>query len=333
MSKGLERQRRSVGESRRAIRRTCERLKRFFVGRDEVIDLMALALLAREPMLLLGPPGTAKSDLLVKFSQAIGLSAADYFEYMVTAFTEPSEILGPVDIAALREEGIYRRNLTGKLGDAAIVFLDEIFNGNSAILNTLLTVMNERKIYDGGQPIQLDRLEGFFAATNEIPERTDLMALRDRFTIKVELRPVQSEHFDALIGAGTRNELYREAGDRPWVVEDAADLSDFERVRTHLSDLLRTRYEADSDGAILPARVHRLFRQLIADLASRGVVLSDRQVIKVHRLIVFRAFLFDGRKPDGVVFGDLSLLRYVADSQEMLRTVAECVDHALGEVD
>ncbi len=323
---------RSVGESRRAIRRMTERLKRYFIGRDEVIELMSLALLAREPMLLLGPPGTAKSDLLVKFSEAIGLPAEAYFEYMVTAFTEPSEILGPVDIGAFRDEGVYRRHLGGKLADAAVVFLDEIFNGNSAILNTLLTVMNERKIYDGGRPIALDRLEGFFAATNEIPERGDLLALRDRFTLKVELKPVQGGHFDDLIRAGTCNALYRESGDKPWLEPEAVSLDDFARVREHLTELLRQHYQSEGSEPLLPPKVHRLYRQLVADLASRGVFLSDRQVIRVHRLVVFRAYLMEGLKPSGVRFNDLKVLRYVADSGEMLRTVGECVDHALGEV-
>ena len=140
---------------------------------------MVVAAIAQEPLLLVGPPGTAKSDLVLKFKDALGLGEGDYFEYMLTRFTEPSEIIGPIDIGQLRE-GRYIRREQGKLPTARLAFLDEIFKSNSAILNILLTIINERKFYQDGVP-QPVRLRVLFAATNEVPEQGELAALKDRF--------------------------------------------------------------------------------------------------------------------------------------------------------
>jgi MoxR-like ATPase len=141
-------------------------LGRFFVAKQEVIDLMTVAAVAQEPLLIVGPPGTAKSDLVLKFKDALGLADVDYFEYMLTRFTEPSEIIGPIDINLLRE-GRYVRREQGKLPTARVAFLDEIFKSNSAILNILLTIINERKFYQDGVP-QPVNLRVLFAATNEV---------------------------------------------------------------------------------------------------------------------------------------------------------------------
>src|SRR5205807_7338062 len=168
-------------------------LGRFFVDKQELIDLMVIAAVAQEPLLLIGPPGTAKSDLILKFKDALGVAEEDYFEYMLTRFTEPSEIIGPIDINELRD-GRYIRREQGKLPTARLAFLDEIFKSNSAILNILLTIINERKFYQDGVP-QPVRLRILFAATNEVPEQAELAALKDRFCLKAESRSVQEHRF------------------------------------------------------------------------------------------------------------------------------------------
>src|SRR5688572_6434 len=114
-----------------------QRLGRFFVEKQELVDLMCVTMIAQEPLLIVGPLGTAKSDLVTKFCEALGLEPGDYFEYMLTKFTEPSELIGPIDLQRLKD-GSYIRKVTGKLPEARIAFLDEIFKSNSAILNTLL---------------------------------------------------------------------------------------------------------------------------------------------------------------------------------------------------
>src|SRR3954467_15065413 len=175
---------------------------------------MLVAAVAQEPLLIVGPPGTAKSDLVLKFKDALGIHEEDYFEYMLTRFTEPSEIVGPIDISKLREGRFIRRE-QGKLPTARLAFLDEIFKSNSAILNILLTIINERKFYQEGKPEPVP-LRGLFAATNEIPEQGELAALKDRFVLKVQSRPVQDEFFTELIDAGLQGEAHRSLNRKPW---------------------------------------------------------------------------------------------------------------------
>src|SRR6266704_5411565 len=202
-------------ELRKKINRFRESLGRFFVNKQEIIDLMVVAAVAQEPLLLVGPPGTAKSDLVLKFKDALGIADDDYFEYMLTRFTEPSEIIGPIDINQLRD-GRYIRREQGKLPTARLAFLDEIFKSNSAILNILLTIINEKKFYQDGVPMPV-RLRVLFAATNEIPEQAELAALKDRFCLKAESRSVQDEHFTELIDLGLQGEVYKGLNQKPWV--------------------------------------------------------------------------------------------------------------------
>src|SRR5437763_6440930 len=216
-------------------------LGRFFVEKQELIDLMVVAAVAQEPLLLVGPPGTAKSDLVLKFKDALGLGEEDYFEYMLTRFTEPSEIIGPIDISRLRE-GRYIRREQGKLPTARLAFLDEIFKSNSAILNILLTIINERKFYQDGVP-QPVRLRVLFAATNEIPEQAELAALKDRFVLKAESRSVQDDHFTQLIDAGLQGEVYKGLSQKPWV-EGHASLEDILKANRYLTHLFSRRHRS-----------------------------------------------------------------------------------------
>src|SRR5437870_7446906 len=211
-------------EWRRArINRFRTALGRFFVAKQEILDLMTVAAVAQEPLLLVGPPGTAKSDLVLKFKDALGLGQADYFEYMLTRVTEPSEIVGPIDINLLRE-GRYVRREQGKLPTARLAFLDEIFKSNSAILNILLTIINERKFYQDGVPMPVN-LRVLFAATNEVPEQGELAALKDRFCLKAESRSVQDQYFTRLVDAGLQGEVYKGLSQKPWC-ENHASLDD-----------------------------------------------------------------------------------------------------------
>ncbi|MCU0674230.1 MAG: AAA family ATPase [Myxococcota bacterium] len=135
------------------LQQVARHLERTFLGKTETIRLMLIAALAGEHMVLIGPPGTAKSALVRMFSKLV---QASYFEYLLTRFTEPNEIFGPIDIAAFRE-GQYKRRTESMLPlpESEIVFLDEVFKANSAILNSLLSVLNERVYTVGGQVIKV----------------------------------------------------------------------------------------------------------------------------------------------------------------------------------
>ena len=185
-----------IDEVRARINRHRRELATWFVNRQVE---------AQEPLLFVGPPGTAKSDLVLKWVESVGLSNTEYFEYMLTKFTEPSEILGPIDIDLLKQ-GRFIRRTKGKLPECRVAFLDEIFKSNSAILNLLLTILNERKFYQDGEPVPVN-LQVLFAATNDIPDQGELDAMSDRFILKVETKPVKDTHFAELIDAAKKTAL------------------------------------------------------------------------------------------------------------------------------
>ena len=135
-----------------------------YLDKGELIRLLLVTLVAGEHMLIVGPPGTAKSALVRHLARLID---ARYFEYLLTRFSEPNEIFGPIDIKAFRE-GTYLRRVEAMLPDADIVFLDEIFKSNSAILNALLSILNERRFFTGAASIKVP-LSSLFGATNEVP--------------------------------------------------------------------------------------------------------------------------------------------------------------------
>src|SRR5262245_22426373 len=273
-------------------------LGRFFVAKQELIDLMTVAAVAQEPLLLVGPPGTAKSDLVLKFKDALGLADEDYFEYMLTRFTEPSEILGPIDISLLRE-GRYVRREQGKLPTARLAFLDEIFKSNSAILNILLTIINEKKFYQDGLP-QPVRLRVLFAATNEVPEQGELAALKDRFVLKVESRSVQEEFFTELIDSGLQAEVNKGLNQRPWI-EDHATLDDVIQANRYLMYLFGKKQangrgeEQNDRQTFFPADVFREFQRLVKTLVREDrIFISDRKLVKLYKLFRIRSWLFTG---------------------------------------
>jgi MoxR-like ATPase len=325
----------SLQEEAEALRQRLHRFRtslyRFFVAKEELIDLMLIAAVAQEPLLLVGPPGTAKSDLVLKFKDALGLGEDDYFEYMLTRFTEPSEIIGPIDINLLRE-GRYIRREQGKLPTAQLAFLDEIFKSNSAILNILLTIINERKFYQDGVP-QPVRLRVLFAATNEVPEQGELAALKDRFPLKIQSRPVQDEHFTELIDAGLQSEVYKTLNQKPWC-EGLAGLDDILKANRYLTYLFAQKERTTRDDErndrqrFFPPDVFKEFQRLVKTVAREDrIMISDRKLVKLYKLFRVRAWLFSG----GTITRDeLRLLAYLGDTQQEMTTLREKIPTLLG---
>lgn len=306
-------------------------LSRFFVNKQELINLMLVAAVAQEPLLLIGPPGTAKSDLVLKFKDALGVRDEDYFEYMLTRFTEPSEIIGPIDINKLRD-GQYIRREQGKIPTARIAFLDEIFKSNSAILNILLTIINERKFYQDGKP-QPVNLRVLFAATNEIPEHGELSALKDRFVLKAESRSVQDDHFEALIDAGLQSEVNRILNKKPWV-ENHASFEDVLKAGRYMTHVFAKVDESGDEPKndrhfFFPQDVFREFQRLIKTLVREDrIFVSDRKLVKLYKLLRIRAWLFSGGT---VTRDDLRLLAYLGETHQEIELLREKVPNLLGE--
>jgi MoxR-like ATPase len=274
-----------------------------FLGKEEIIRVLLVAVIAGEHAVLIGPPGTAKSALIRTFAR---LLRARYFEYLLTRFTEPNEIFGPVDIAAFRE-GRYERRTSGMLPEAEIVFLDEVFKSNSAILNSLLTLLNERRFTSGGQSIRCPLLS-VFGASNEVPTDETLTAIYDRFILRMRSENLDAYHFQELLEKGIEYEIaQQETVDAhgvalplpPQSLVDAGELAELEKR------LLQ--------GTRFTEAFFSKYKGLIFQIRAEGVTLSDRRVVKLLKLFAASAFL-DGRaEPDA---GDLFLLKHVWNTED-----------------
>jgi MoxR-like ATPase len=284
----------TVGRLRREV---IDVLKRRFVGRDEVVDLIALAVVAGEHLFLFGPPGTAKSALIRRFATAV---QGRYFEYLLTRFSEPNEVFGPIDLVRLRE-GTVATVTTGMLPEAEFVFLDELFNANSAILNNLLSVLNERVYRRGAQVHQLPVLS-VFSASNHLPEEDALRALFDRFLLRCHVDNLKREAMPRLLAAG-------------WELEGAA--ADESTVSaSELRELSARLYRVDLTG------VSERYAEVVFKVRDLGIAMSDRRAIKVMKLVAASALLC-GREAAHI--SDFWVLRYVWDREEQIAPLASLI--------
>jgi len=256
-------------------------LKNRLVERDAVVDGALAALVSGHHVLLLGPPGTAKSMLARSLCES--LDGATYFQWLLTRFTTPEELFGPIDLAAL-EEGRYERRTDGHLPTAHIAFVDEVFKSNSAILNALLTLLNERVFHNAGNAVEAPLLT-LFAASNEVPDDESLAALHDRFLLRFWVEPVVEERrFVGLL----RAQLDAEQEPVPRLGLDA----------------LR-RLQAALAAVQVPDGVLATLAAIRKQADRRGLLVSDRRYVQM--LDIVRAYaLLEGR--DAVSMDDLERL-------------------------
>jgi len=239
-------------------------LGQVFVERGEVIEGALAALLARQHVLLLGPPGTAKSMLADELCKRLG--GARYFQWLLTKFTTPEEVFGAVSLRAL-EQDEYRRVTTHKLPEAHVAFLDEVFKASSSILNALLTLLNERRYHNGRDSVAVPLLT-VFGAANELPEEDELSAIYDRFLLRFVVGYVVEDwRFLRMLRApapepGTRLSLEELAA--LWEEVERVDVPD--GVLRSLADLRR----ALADRQIVPS--DRRFRQSVALLRALALL-------------------------------------------------------------
>ena len=269
-------------------------LEQSFLGKDEVIRLLLIAIVAGEHAVLIGPPGTAKSALLRTLARLLD---AKYFEYLLTRFTEPNEIFGPVDLAAFRE-GRYERRTEGMLPSAEIVFLDEVFKSNSAILNALLTLLNERRFTSGGRVLKSPLLSAF-GASNEVPTDETLGAVFDRFLLRIRSDNLDAYHFQDLLERGLKHEL------RGLMDADVRPLATAREIAAlHKGFAPRLQFRDDFFAA---------YKGLVFQIRAEGVSLSDRRVVKLLKLFAASAFL-DGRPTADA--SDFFVLKHIWNNED-----------------
>ena len=231
--------------------------------REHVIDGLLASLLSKQNAFLLGKPGTGKSDLVRNICN--GIQDANYFGYLLTPTTDPSEVFGPVAVTKLLNDE-YTRDINGYLPTAHIGFLDELFRGSSAILNSLLTILNERTFNNGKDYVQTP-IQSIIAATNSWPEEESLQAFADRFlfrpTVENLRRPVSKRQLD-------RWALGLEA--RP-------------DVGTHLTLTELTELQKQTDAVKVNDEFLDKFNSVWEMLAQRSIFISDRRRVQILKFL------------------------------------------------
>lgn len=289
---------------RRLHTEVLDSIKRAFVGKDEIIDLLGLCLVGGENLFLLGPPGTAKSALVHELAARLeGRS----FDYLLTRFTEPNELFGPFDLRKLRE-GELLTNTEGMLPEASLVFLDELLNANSAILNSLLMALNERVFRRGKETRPIKALM-FVGASNHLPEDDALRALFDRFLLRVRSDNVAPEQLLAVLDAG-------------WKLQ---------RTDAPVSATLHFE-EIEALQRLLPlvdlAGIRAPFVDLIQRIRHAGIPVSDRRAVKLQRLIAASALLCERM---AARLSDLWVVKHIWETEEQCEVLRALVSAALAK--
>lgn len=238
------------------------------VEREALVELVALAAVAGEHVLVIGPPGTAKSEAVRRAARCLG---GQYFEYLLGRFTEPGELFGPVDLRRLRE-GVIEIETAGMLPEAEVAFLDEVFLGSTAILNTLLTILNERT-FRRGSTRRACPLRVCVGASNALPEDDALAPFADRFLVRAFLDPVADARLEDLLAGAW--DLRTHSASPSAAPASMADV-----------DLLAVAARGLDLAPVRPALAHA-----IRLLRRAQVNLSDRRAARVQHLVAAAAVL------------------------------------------
>ena len=290
-----------------------QEMNRGIYEKNTEISLSLLAALAGESVILLGPPGVAKSMVARQLKTAF--RDAQSFEYLMSRFSTPDEIFGPVSIQKLKTSDTYERAVEGYLPTADVVFLDEIWKAGPAIQNTLLTVINEKIFRNGNREMHLP-LKLLVAASNELPAKGEgLEALWDRFVIRIESRPIKLEkNFRAMLLDSHADFLgptdFTDSTDFSGSTgvsghadfADNADFSDFKITAKEYAEWTEKISKIGVKEEVLDAisAIRKSLRAVNVDEAAerRNIYVSDRRWKNIVRLLRTSAFMQDREEVD-----------------------------------
>jgi MoxR-like ATPase len=297
-----------LSEAAAALRQALSSATRGLVEREALAEMIALAAVAGEHVLVIGPPGTAKSEAVRRIARAVD---SRIFEYLLGRFTEPSEIFGPIDLRRLKE-GFVETETAGMLPEADFAFLDEVFKGSTAILNTLLGILNER-VFRRGHSVVRCPLRVCVGASNTLPEDESLAAFADRFLVRIFVEPVPDPRLEELLEAGWSLD-HEETGSNGFTratltdldtLTEAARRADLSRVRPHLAHAIRL-------------------------LRGAGILLSDRRAVHVQGLVAAAAALGGRSRPTDADLWPLILAVPTREQQSLAR---ECLAEILAQTE
>jgi MoxR-like ATPase len=294
-----------------ALRQALSGATRGLVEREALAEMIALAAVAGEHVLVIGPPGTAKSEAVRRIARAVD---SRIFEYLLGRFTEPSEIFGPIDLRRLKD-GFVETETAGMLPEADFAFLDEVFKGSTAILNTLLGILNER-VFRRGHSVVRCPLRVCVGASNALPEDESLAAFSDRFLVRIFVDPVPDPRLEELLeagwsldhtpeGANGSNGFTRATLADLDVLAEAARRSDLSRVRPHLAHAIRL-------------------------LRGAGILLSDRRAVHTQGLVAAAAALAGRARPTDADLWPIILAVPTREQQSLAR---ECLSEILAQTE
>jgi MoxR-like ATPase len=285
--------------ARARLRQIREEIGQTFLERSEVIEGALAAMLAGHHVLLIGPPGTAKSMLADEICRRC--AGATYFQWLLTKFTTPEELFGAVSLRALENDD-YRRVTAHKLPEAHIAFLDEVFKANSSILNAVLTLMNERRFHNGREVAEVP-LISLFAASNELPEDDELQALYDRFLLRFVVDYIADDfRFVRMLQA------------KPVAEQTTVTLAELRELQALVRDVE------------IPQHVFRTLADLRRELGRRQIIASDRRYRQAISLLQAHAFL---RGRDQIAEDDVFVLEHVLWHDPNQRDDVRAVIHQL----
>ena len=282
--------------ARERLGRIRDELAQSFLERSDVIDGTLAALLAGHHVLLIGPPGTAKSMLADELCRRF--HGANYFQWLLTKFSTPEELFGAVSLRALENDD-YRRVTTHKLPEAHIAFLDEVFKANSSILNSILTLINERRFHNGRDIVEVPLIT-LVGASNELPEDDELQALYDRFLVRFVVSYIADDFL-----------FLRMLQGKPGPARTTMSLAELHTLREATQTVL------------VPQHVYRALSDIRRELGRKQIVASDRRYHHAVGLLQAHAYLHgrDAVAEEDVFFLDNVLWHDPNERNEVRATI------------
>jgi len=309
--------------ARQRLQTVEQKLNEMVIGHEDFTRALLVTSVAGEHIAVVGPQGTGKSYVVRLYAQLLN---ANFYKYQLTRFSVYDELFGAIDIAELAKTGTLKRNWS-KIISSEFVFLDEIFKANSAILNALLSLLQERVVYDPvtGSEVKA-ALHTCIGASNEVPEDPELAALYDRFSVKVFVDYLSD---DASLLRALEARWLNSAPPQP-----IATMNDVKALHAYALRLITAKI-ATPDGRIL-GDVYKIYHlnavPIARQLRAQGVVISDRTLIeKLPKLLAAYLALY-GVTQENVMNGIFDLIVYTARTREEASAIKKRIEDALGEV-